>query len=143
MSRSGSLGVMLQVVHETEGFDDEADEVGDGGDQDEGSGTLFHEGDIEDQHEDGEGHLDAFIDIKPSLFGNLCIEVFLHQRAVEGTENHVEVGCHDHPVIPPLVMAEETKQDADDDEVGNQEQGQVICGFVTFQFFWFFIDISC
>ena len=78
---------MLQIMHETISLHDEEEEVGDGGDEHEALGALLDEEDVEHQHDDGKQHLDAFIDVKPGLTADLLVEVFLHHRAVECSED--------------------------------------------------------
>ena len=109
---------MFQIMQEAVGLDDEADEIGDGGDDDEGSSALFDQKDIKHQHDDGEEHFDAFVEVKPALAADLFVEVFLHQRAVERPEDHVEVRGRHHPVVPPFLLTEEAEEDADDKKVG-------------------------
>lgn len=123
---------MFQVMHEAVGLHNEANEVGNGGNDDECFVALLNQKNIEYQHDDGEGHLDAFIEIEPSQFGDFAVKVFLHHGAVQCAQDHVEVGCGYHPVVPPFLLAEEAEEDADDKEVGKEEQGQVFCGHFFF-----------
>ena len=108
---------MLQIIHKAIGLHDEAKEVGYGGDQYESLGTLLDQNDIKYQHGDGDAHLDAFVKVKPSLAAYLFVEVFLHHRAVKRAKDHVKIGCHHHPVVPPFLLAEEAQQDAHHQQV--------------------------
>ncbi len=81
----GSFCVMLQVVHETIGLDDESQEVSYGSDNHEGDGSLLDKDDVKHQNSDGQEHLDAFVDVEPALFAHLHVEVFLHHGAEQGT----------------------------------------------------------
>ena len=104
-----SFRVMLLIMRERVGLHYEAEEVGDGGDDHEGLGTLLDQRDVEYQHDDGEGHLDTFIEIVPGQFGDLGVEVLFHQGAVKSPEDHVKVGRCDHPIVPPFFLAEEAQ----------------------------------
>ena len=112
ISIQGSFCVMLQVVHETIGLDDESKKVSYGSDNHEGNGSFLDKDDVKHQNSNGQEHFDAFIDVEPALFAHLRVVVFFHQGAEQGAQYHIEVGCHDHPVGPPIFLAEEAEQDA-------------------------------
>ena len=115
-----------------EGLGHQRDKVGCGGDDDKSLAVLLDEDDVKDEDSHREHQFDAFVDQKPGEFVGVGVQVFLHQMAIEGAQNHEEVGTCDHPIVPPWLVGEETEQDAIQDDADEQENGQIFCQHILF-----------
>ena len=110
---------------------DQTDEIGRSHNGDKCSATFTHEDDVECQQGNGKQQLDAFVNQQPCEPIGLFVHVFLHQVAEESTQNHEEIGGHNHPVVPPGLVGTKTEQNAVRNEANQQEDRQIFCQHVV------------
>ena len=115
------------------GLRDQCDEVGRSRDDDKCPAAFLDKDDVKHKDGHGEYQLDAFVDQQPCQLVGMGVHVFLHQVAIEGTQNHEEVGSCDHPVVPPWFVGAEAEQHAVHDEADEQEDRKILCQWVVFQ----------
>ena len=99
----------------------QGDEICRSRDDDKSLVALVDKQDVDHQQGNSQQQLDAFVDKQPSETVGLLVHILLHQMAVEGAQDHLEVGACNHPVVPPRLVGTETKQYAVQDDADQQE----------------------
>ena len=124
--------LLFDVMVVDESLGDQSDQIGRRRDDDKSLAVFLDEDDVEHHGCYGEHHLDAFVDQEPRELVGVLVHVLLHQVAIEGAQDHLEVGAHNHPLVPPFLFGKETEQDAIQDDADEQENSQVFCQQVLF-----------